>query len=184
MLKRTLLTLATLVVVSASGYISASAQGTQPQIPTLQVCNKTKASGLGTVFITSRAGGGSSGKFTVKIELTCDEANQYPVGGLTLTAISMSDSTIQGALTSTSFEQVTTTGKHTPTLYLNSRCSSGNIKGCRYWLMIADNKGGQASPTATPDIVSFLVFDGTGKRIAYGTGPLESGDLKVESTPN
>ena len=69
-------TLAALVVVSASGYISASAQGTQPQIPTLQVCNNTKAFGRGIVKIDSRADSTHSGKFTIFIP-QCDAQNQY-----------------------------------------------------------------------------------------------------------
>jgi hypothetical protein len=175
-------TLAALVVVSASGYISASAQGTQPQIPTLQVCNNTKAFGRGIVKIDSRADSTHSGKFTIFIDLKCDAQNQYPVGTMRITSLSMSDSSVQGTITSTDFEQVTTTGKHTPTLFVNGRCTTGNIKGCRYWLMIADNKGSGA--TGTFDVVSFLVFDGTGKRIAYGTGPVLDADLDVQDTPN
>jgi len=48
--------------------------------------------------------------------------------------------------------------------------------------MIADNK--KAAVPGTPDVVSFLVFDGTGKRVAYGTGPLAEGDLTVAPTGN
>jgi hypothetical protein len=40
------------------------------------------------------------------------------------------------------------------------------------------------SAPQTADVVSFLVFDGTGKRIAYGTGPLVDGDIKVAPTGN
>jgi hypothetical protein len=177
-----ILTLATFVVVSASGYISASAQGTQPQIPTLQVCNNTKAFGRGIVQIDSRSDSTHSGKFTIFIDLKCDTQNQYPTGTMRITGLSMSDSIVQGTITSTGFEQATTTGKHTPTLFVNGRCTAGNIRGCRYWLMIADNKASGA--TGTFDVVSFLVFDGTGKRIAYGTGPVLDADLDVQDTPN
>lgn len=173
---------AVFVVIAAGGYISSSAQGTQPQIPTLQVCNNTKAVGTGTVKINSRADALHTGKFTVTIELTCDVNSQYPVGGLKISDISMSDSIVQGTMISTSFEQVTTTGKHTPTLFLNGRCKAEGIQGCRYWLMIADNKNNVAAGTS--DVVSFLVFDGTGKRVAYGTGPVVSGDIDVQDTPN
>jgi hypothetical protein len=183
MIMRRILTLAALVVVSASSYISASAQGTQPQIPTLQVCNNTKADGRGIVKIDSRADAIHSGKFTVSIQLKCDADNVYPTGALLISDINMSDSTVQGTITATSFEQVTTTGKHTPTVFMNGRCTAANVRGCRYWLMIADNKRGDTG-TGTPDVVSFLVFDATGKRIAYGTGPVLSGDLTVASTSN
>jgi hypothetical protein len=179
---RRILTLVAFVVTSATGYVSASAQGTQPQIPTLQVCNRTQAGGTGTVKVDSRADATHSGKFDVSIELKCDSINQYPTGNLKIADISMSDSIVQGTITSIGFEQVTSTGKHTPTLFLNGRCKAANITGCRFWLMIADNKTAAAS--GTPDVVSFLVFDGTGKRVAYGTGPVVQGDLDVKDTGN
>jgi hypothetical protein len=82
----------------------------------------------------------------------------------------------------TTFEQVTTTGRETPTAYLNGRCEAEGVQGCRFWLMLADNgKPGEE----THDIVGFLLFDGTGKRVGYGTGPVlpESGDVNVAPTP-
>jgi hypothetical protein len=182
MTPRTILTLLTFVVVILSGYISTSAQGTQPQIPPLQVCNQTAASGRGVVQIDTRTDATHNGRFTVSIELKCDASNLYPTGSLRITDISMSDSSVQGTIEATTLEQVTSTGKHTPTLFVNGRCRTGDIRGCRFWLMIADNK--KSSATNTPDIVSFLVFDGNGKRIAYGTGPVISGDLKVQDTSN
>lgn len=174
---RSFLNLAAFVVVLTS-YVSVSAQGTQPQIPSLQVCNTTEASGTGKVKIGRRVDINRTGTFSVSLELRCDSNNQYPAGNLKLSDISMSDSSVQGTITATSFEQVTSTGKHTPTVFLNGRCSAPHIKGCRFWLLIADNKTAAAS--GTPDIVSFLVFDGTGKRVAYGTGPVVDGDLEVK----
>jgi hypothetical protein len=154
----------------------------QPQIPTLQVCNATAARGEGGVKIASRADATHSGSFRVRLEVKCDPADGYPAGSLTIAGISMSDSIVQGTITATSFEQMTSTGKHTPTLYVNGRCKAEGARGCRYWLMIANNK--KADAKGTPDVVSFLVFDGTGKRVAYGTGPLADGDLDVAPTGN
>jgi hypothetical protein len=178
MLKRRIFTLAGLLLVSTGGYISAFAQGTQPQIPTLQVCNQTQAEGSGRVTITSRADLNHSGKFTIDIKFKCDPVTQYPTGEVKISGLSMSDSIASGTIASTNIDQVTTTGKHTPIVYLSGRCSATGVKGCRYWLMIADNIEG------TPDIVSFLVFDGTGKRVAHGAGPLAAGDLKVQPNGN
>lgn len=154
----------------------------QPQIPTLQVCNATAAHGEGVVKIASRADATHTGTFRVRLDVKCDPASGYPAGTLTFAGISMSDSIVQGTITSTSFEQMTSTGKHTPTLYVNGRCQAEGARGCRYWLMIANNK--RPNVAGTPDVVSFLVFDGTGKRVAYGTGPLADGDLEVAPTPN
>jgi hypothetical protein len=181
MFTRKTLTVATFLITLMAAAVSVSAQ--QPQVPTLQVCNQTRVSGKALVNIASRADAAHSGNFTVAIEVKCDPANPgYPGGTLEIGSISMSDSTIQGTITGTTFEQVTTTGKHTPTVFLNGRCRAENINGCRFWMMIADNKREDAR--GTPDVISFLVFDGTGKRVAYGTGPVAKGDVTVQATSN
>jgi hypothetical protein len=171
-----------IAVFSALLLAAGSALAQQPQIPTLQVCNATAAHGEGGVKITSRADVNHTGTFRVRLEVKCDPTDGYPTGTLTIAAISMSDSIVQGNLTATSFEQMTSTGKHTPTFYVNGRCKAEGVRGCRYWLMIANNRRPNAQ--GTPDVVSFLVFDGTGKRVAYGTGPLADGDLEVAPTSN
>ncbi len=152
----------------------------QPQIPTLQVCNPTRVAGGATVLIQSRKDAAHTGKFRIEIELKCDPGGDgYPAGGFSLN-VDMSDSIITGTIDGTSLEQVTTTGKHTPTAYLNGRCKADNVRGCRFWLMLADNK--QANAQGTPDVVGFLIFDGKGNRVAYGTGPVVDGDIKVVAT--
>jgi len=178
MLKRRVFTLAGLLFVCAASYSAASAQGNQPQIPTLQVCNRTTVEGNGRVTINSRADLNHSGRFNIDVKFKCDGDNPYPTGELKISSLSMSDSIASGTIASTSIEQVTTTGKHTPMVYVSGRCSATGIKGCRYWVLIADN-----GPD-TPDIVSFLVFDGTGKRVAHAAGQVGAGDLKVQSNGN
>jgi len=171
-----------IAVFSALLVAAGAALAQQPQIPTLQVCNATSAHGEGGVKIASRADVGHSGTFRVRLEVKCDPADGYPTGTLLLAAISMSDSIAQGTINATTFEQMTSTGKHTPTFFVNGRCTADGVRGCRYWLMIADNS--KAVGKGTPDVVSFLVFDGTGKRVAYGTGPIADGDLDVAPTGN
>jgi len=168
----------------------------QPQIPTLQVCNLSanmivNSNPAATVTILSRKDASHTGSFTVNVKLGCD-ANGYPSGSLTITNLSMTDSTIQGTITATSFDQLTSTGKDTPTAYANGRCTAqsvtggSQVSGCRYWIMFADNAKPQATLPAplpqTPDIISFLVFDKTGKRVAYGTGPVAKGNIDVSPT--
>ena len=181
--RRTLVVAALLTALAAS----APAGAQQVQIPTLQVCNKTTVVGSVRVKIDTRAGG-PTGTFEVKIDMRCATSpppvtTGYPTGTLSINNISMSDtsSLIPSSITAT-FEQVTTTGKHSPTVYLNGRCKAGNIVGCRYWMMIADNRPPGAPATTTPDIVSFLIFDAAGNRMAYGTGPVVSGDVSVAPT--
>lgn len=154
----------------------------QPQVPTLQVCNETLIQGKAIVKIVSRADASHSGTFTITIEVKCNrEVNGgYPAGAFQIGNLSMSDSIAQGAIASMSLEQVTSTGKHTPTAYVNGRCKADRVVGCRFWLMLADNK--KPNQRGTPDVVSFLVFNSTGQRVAYGTGPVLEGDIQVASS--
>lgn len=155
---------------------AAAAVAQQPQIPTLQVCNGTNADGGGTIKLIARSDALHSGTFEIKLDVGCDTTGTgYPSGAVDMT-FDLSDSNVTD-LKVTSIEQLTTTGKHTPTLFLNGRCTanSGAIP-CHIWLMVTDNVAG------TPDVVSVLVVDKTGKRITYGTGPLAAGNIAVAST--
>jgi hypothetical protein len=171
----------------------------KPQIPTLQVCNYTNVAGKAKVEIIKRSDKCHTGTFELLIKpdnpLRCDSASGYPAGAFQIANISMSDSTVNGDIYSTTIEQITTTGKHTPTVFLSGKCkvktdkdtcgvlSPLELKGCRYWLMIADNKL-KGSEKGTPDIIGFLVVDKDGRRIAYGTGPVVAGDIDAADTPN
>lgn len=166
------------LLLAAAVLAANNALAQQAQIPSLQVCNETAVDGGGLVFLDQRQDAAHSGIFTIKIQLRCDPGGSgYPVGFVSM-EIDLSDSSLS-FLESEAFEQVTTTGKHTPTTYMNGRCravtETGNpADGCRFWLMIADNGKGE-----TPDVVGFLAFDGKGNRISYGTGPLRDGDIFV-----
>jgi hypothetical protein len=171
-----------LVLTAALALLPVAAFAQQAQIPSLQVCNKTFAQGVGTVKILSRSDILHSGSFVIRLDVKCEPAvDGNPTGTLLFAAIDMSDSAVGGNITATTIDQLTSSGKHTPTAWLTGRCQTAGVAGCRYWLMIADN--GDGSPD-TPDIVSFLVFDNLGKRIAYGTGPVVDGDLFVSATSN
>ena len=162
--------------------VATAALAQQPQIPTLQVCNGTKATGGASVHLTARTDALHSGDFTLKISAGCDPAgNGFPGGSIDMT-FNLSDSSISD-LKVTAIEQMTTTGKHTPTMYLNGRCmaNAGTVP-CHIWLMISDNR--QPNSTGTPDVIGVLVVDKTGKRITYGTGPISSGDISVGNTGN
>ena len=154
----------------------------QAQIPTLQVCNKTEARGTGIVKIDSRVDSTHSGTFKIRLELACD-VEGYPTGQIAVTGLSMTDSIVEGTWASTSIEQLTSVGEATPTLYVNGRCRAERAPGCRFWLMAADNRKGTKG---TPDIVSFLVLDGKGQRVAYATGPVVDprGDIIIAPTSN
>ena len=174
-----------LITVCLVALTGMPAQALQPQIPTLQVCNQSAVSGQAVVEIKSRASWPYSGTFFLGIEVKCSPAN-YPQLGVIDWRIDMSDSTLQGSVKATTLEQITSTGKHSPTSYMSGRCQaepSPNgvvIQGCRYWLMLADNS---RALDGTPDVIGFLIMDGNGKRVAYGTGPIVKGDIVVAPTP-
>ena len=56
------------------------------------------------------------------------------------------------------------------------------FSGCRYWIMVADNREGDnalETPYDTADVVGVLVMNGRGQRIAHVTGPVVSGNISV-----
>ena len=170
-----MMAMAVWIAVSVSGaFVSVHAQ--QPQIPSCQVCNPTEVKGKAYVKIDSRSDATHNGSFKITIEAKCTPAG-YPSSTTLVIEVNMSDSIAQGQIVCATIDQMTSTGKHSPTVYLNGRCKAENVKGGRFWLMIADNQ--REGAKGTPDVVGFLVLDGSGKRVAYGTGPVAGGDIIV-----
>jgi len=167
-------------VVSALVGGAFASESNAPQIPNIFLNNDTKVSGRAVVYIDARSGG-FSGTFRITISAGC-ALPDYP-GGRVDMSIDMSDSSIV-QLRSTTVEALSSTGKHSPTAYIMGRCDvrANNMvfKGCHYWITLADN--GTDEKNKTPDIVGFLVLDGYGNRIAYGTGPVVEGDIFVNPT--
>ena len=171
-----------IAALGAAAITTSPAFAQQIQVPSLQVCNATKLSSNAFVIIDTRAGAPYTGFFSLRGSLSCNPAagTIYPSGVLGIYGISMNDSTIQGDVAFTTFEQVTSGGKYTPTMWVSGRCKAANVKGCHYWLMAVDNVPGQVVGR-TYDVISFLILDENGKRIAYGTGNVVDGDLKIGS---
>jgi hypothetical protein len=179
MTRKTIITALAVGISLLGAFAVAHAQ--QPQIPTLQVCNVTQVEGGAAVEILSRVDAIHAGVFKIRIAVRCDPTGRpYPAGSFGI-EVDMSDSIVQGTITGETIDQLTSTGKHSPTAYLTGRCRAEQVSGCRYWLMLADNGREQEG---TPDVVGFLVFDGTGTRVAYGTGPVVDGDIYVAPTSN
>lgn len=168
--------------LASAAFITTSASAQQIQIPSLQVCNATKLSSNAFVIIDTRKDALHAGFFALRGSVACDPAGGTvnPIGALGLFGISMSDSTIQGDVIFTTFDQLTSGGKHTPTMWLSGQCKAANVRGCHYWLMAVDNVPGQPVGK-TFDVVSFLVLNEKGQRVAYGTGNVVDGDLKVSA---
>lgn len=169
-------------LVGAVAWAGTPAIAQQIQIPSLQVCNDTKLSANAFVIIETRKSPPLNGFFSLRGKLECDPTGGvfYPAGTLGLFGISMNDSHIQGDVTFTTFDQVTSGGKVTPTAWVSGKCKAANVRGCHYWLMAVNNVPG--NPTGkTYDVVSFMILDENGKRVAYGTGNVVDGNLTISS---
>jgi len=168
----------------------------QPQIPTLQVCNlaagmTVACSGKPVVHIPSRMPGGHTGNVDVSVQASCDPVTGFPVGQLVLSGLDMSDSKAFGTIASVHIDQITSTGHDNPTAYMSGECmaETESLPGavtrtpCHFWILFADTGGNDTSAAQGLDIVSFLVFDKSGNRIAYATGPVITGSGGIAVTP-
>jgi hypothetical protein len=153
----------------------------QMSIPAFHVSNKSKVKGDGSVSILSRQSGAITGVFVVGISANFDPSiDDYPIGTLTI-EVDLTDGSI-GKFTATTVELINSFGRQNPTVCLTGRCKSRvtpAAKGCRYWISLADNK--RVDAQGTPDTVSFAIHDRDGNRVAYGTGPVRTGDFHVEA---
>ena len=153
-------------------------------IPAFHVSDKSQAKGQGDVLIQSRKDVAHTGIFSVELSVQFDPAvDEYPTGNIQI-KVDLTDSA-KGVFIASSIELINSYGKHNPTVYITGRCKDDinpDAKGCRYWLMIANNRApspaGAVVP-GTPDIVGFAVHDNLGNRIAYGCGPVRTGDFVV-----
>ena len=154
------------------------------QIPNLHTSNPTRSEFKATVHIARRKDAAHAGVFSLGGTFQFNPAtDDYPSGQFTL-KVDLSDS-VQGVFTTKDVQQLNTTGKHTPTLFATGRCdlegtAGRKVRGCRYWLLLADNR--PSGDDGTPDMVSFLIFDRTGVRVAYGTGPVVRGSITIGPT--
>ena len=154
-------------------------------IPAFHASDLTQVDGSGDVFIASRKDAVSAGVFTVRVSAHFDPAvDDYPIGTLQIRT-DLSDS-VDATYSATSIELMNSFGKHNPTAFLTGRCTANSPavaaqhRGLRYWLMVANNQAATVAP-GTPDVVGFVIHDRDGNRVAYGTGPLKSGDFNVKA---
>lgn len=152
------------------------------QIANYHISDKSKTEGTGKVFLTARQDAVHAGMFKAAVNVSFDPAvNDYPTGSVTI-LVDLSDS-FKGTARSTTIEQVNTHGKHTPTAVITGRCNvtldenATAPRGCRFWILVSNNR--RLNDQGTPDVISFIVYDRSGKRVAYGSGPATEGDITV-----
>ena len=169
------------LILAAAVLVAPMLAAQTVMIPTLQVCNIGKASGSAQVYLSRRDDLSTNGTIDITLaDVGCDpqSSTPYPNGTITM-RFSLSDNSISD-MQATLIEQMTTVGKHTPTTFMNGRCTAnGGTVPCHFWLMLADNRIPQLPGTA--DVVGVLVLDKKGNTLTYGTGPVRTGDVSVTS---
>jgi hypothetical protein len=151
-------------------------------IPSLHDASRGAVRGAAKVFIQSRQDLAHPGTFDIKIDVRFDPGvGDYPVLNTLVLTSQLSDTPGPPAVSfsATTVDLTNSYGKHNPTIYITGRCKVDfqEFKGCKYWVLIANNKPRDGQGTA--DIVGFAVMDRNGNRVAYGTGPVQAGDLDV-----
>lgn len=150
-------------------------------IPAFHVSDPSAVNGQAEVFIQSRQDATHAGTFFVQINAQFNPAvNDYPVGNLTIRT-TLNDGAV-GTFVTDNIELINSHGQANPTVFLTGRCRdqiNPDAKGCRYWLMIANNRPAVVPAAATADVIAFAIHDRLGNRIAYGCGPVRAGDMNV-----
>jgi hypothetical protein len=144
-------------------------------LPSPQLCNSSHVEGSANVDIAGR------GHFDLQLDVTCDPDNvrqAFPQGSMQLD-IRINDPQFRHGITATTIEGIRTVGHVSPMVYISGQCTSEFVRGCRFWLFIADNDHEQPGDTA--DVVSFLILDADGSEIAYAAAPALSSSLTVRS---
>ena len=96
------------------------------QIPNLHTSNKTKAVvKAAKVFIGCRKDALHTGTFTIRGQLTFDPATDAYPGGSLVILVDLSDSA-KGTFNIKTVEQLDTTGKHSPTVYVTGPLFRGH----------------------------------------------------------
>ncbi len=170
----------TFVIALALVLVSPAAFAQIVQIPTVQSCNMGQADGTAQVFLSKRKDINSTGHMDITLtDVGCDtvSGDGHPTGTITM-RFSLTESSIND-MQVTLIEQMTTVGKHTPTTYLSGRCVADGGVPCHFWLTLTDNRVPTLAGTA--DTVGVLVLDKKGNTLTYGTGPVRTGDVVVQS---
>lgn len=143
-------------------------------LPGPQLCNPTNVTGAAQGRVEGH------GHFSLILDISCDPDNKdtaFPQGSLSL-SVETNDPQFKGDLVATVIEGARTIGHVAPMAIISGQCELKNVRGCRFWLFMADNDHDKAG---TADIISFLILDASGREIAYASAPAESSSLSIKS---
>jgi hypothetical protein len=149
----------------------------QLSVPQVIACSKQYVGGKMTGSMPNRKDTSHTGEFEVTVDVRCENGTTS-VNNLEIHPANLTDTVLKGTVYTNQVDQLTSLGKAAaPTVFLSGPCKSQDVDivGCQLWLMLVDN-----GTSETPDIVSFIVVDGMGKRVAYGTGLVTTGDVRID----
>jgi hypothetical protein len=175
---------AVLLPVLAAACLTDIGVSAQPlTLPPMEACRRgTGASGLTGGIWESRRDAQHSGQFRVTMDLSCDDDTSHVrVSNLEIHAQELADSdpSIDRVISvdHDGVVQLFSIGQAmTPTVFVSGPCLGGGRNGCQFWLMLVDNGRDRSKGS---HLVAFLVTDKSGKRLAYGAGPVLEGDLSI-----
>jgi hypothetical protein len=159
-----------------------------PDLPALQVGSLVKVTmleNLAVVQIPPQYSSSFSGTITIRqLNLSCNpslSSNPYPTGNLVFT-VDLSDTSFGSVfdVIVTKPIQLTYVGQVAPTTFFSAMCDMKNEKTPKgyLWMLFSDNNGKTAAKPSQ-DIVSFVLLDPHGSKIAYGTGTVIKGNIVV-----
>lgn len=155
-------------LIASSGLVHAQF------LPSPQLCNPTNVSGSASGRVEGH------GHFELTLDITCNPDNKdsaFPQGSLTL-FVKTNDPQFEGNLVATTIEGARTIGHVAPMAIVSGQCEVENVRGCRFWLFMADNDHDKAG---TSDTISFLILDSSGREIAYASAPATDSTISIKA---
>jgi len=170
------------IAVAALGGTLNWAKAQQLPVPEVKPCHEQSVDGKMKGSMLSRKDANHTGDFEITVDARCQQGKPS-VSNLEINAVNLTDTAVKGKIFAQELSQLTSLGKAvTPTVFLSGPCKStipGDALGCRLWIMFVDSGPFNGSNNPNPDLVSFIVVDESGHRLAYGTGTVTLGDVYI-----
>ncbi len=147
-------------------------------IPTFLRPATNRIKGDGKIFIPTRKEEVSSVMFEFSMAIPLVKRANDELGGSILVKADLRDS-LKATFTATSIELINAHHNHEQAVYLTGNCKATTENppdGLRYWVKVAYDQYKKDAP----ECVGFVVHDKNGNRVAYGTGPLVSGNIQMK----
>jgi hypothetical protein len=171
-----------IIAVTVLGGTLNWAKAQQLPVPQVKICHEQSVDGKMKGSMPSRKDASHTGDFEVTVDARCQQGI-VNVNNLEINATNLTDTAVKGTIYARELAQLTSIGKAaTPTVFISAPCKSSvpaDAPGCRLWIMFVDNGSFNDNNNPNPDLVSFIVVDDNGRRLAYGTGAVTLGDIHI-----